>query len=442
MIHRDLENPDYVAWKSILRGADSWSADRIASHQLAELQRVVRDAWDHAPAWRALYERAGVTPDDLRTLDDVARLPLVDKTSVRADLEGFSIAMDGRTRTSTGGSTGIPFELYRDPRAFARELASKAHQYERIGWREGDRQLVLRGLPIETPDHMTLVEPFSELRCSSYHLVPETMERYRQAAFEYGPAWQRCYPSSGHLFAQFLESTGRPFPPLQGILCASENLYDSQKALLARVFRTRVFSHYGHYELAVLGGFCEHRDTYHLLPQYGYAELVGPGGTAVTGAGRIGEIVGTSFINRGTPLIRYRTGDVARLDGWECAACGRPYQVWSRIEGRLHEFIVTNAGRLISMTALNAHDDTFDDVRQFQYVQERAGEVRLDYVPRGAWDQAVDARIAERLRPKLGSDITLRIRPVETIEVTARGKHRFLVQKLDTAPVDRESGIR
>jgi phenylacetate-CoA ligase len=435
-MHADLANPDYVAWKAFLRDSADWSADRLASHQLAELQRVVSDAWQHAPAWRRLYDAAGIAPDELRTLDDVRRLPFVDKTIIRADLEGFSIAMDGRTRTSTGGSTGLPFELYRDPRAFARELASKAHQYERIGWHEGDHQLVLRGLPIDTPDHMTLVPEFAELRCSSYHLVADTMESYRHAAFDYRPDWLRCYPSCGQLFAQFLEDTGRSFPPLKGVLCASENLYESQKTLLARVFNTRVFSHYGHYELATLAGFCEHRDTYHVLPQYGCAELVAPDGTRVIEPGRIGEIAGTSFINRGTPLIRYRTGDFAMLDGWSCDACNRPYQIWSRIEGRLHEFIVTSAGRLISMTALNAHDDTFDEVRQFQYVQERAGEVRLEYVPRGSWDATVDSRIAARLAPKLGTDITLRIHPVETIEVTGRGKHRFLIQKLPLVPGD------
>jgi phenylacetate-coenzyme A ligase PaaK-like adenylate-forming protein len=437
LAHADLGNAEYLSWKAFLHEASCWSADAISAHQLTELRRVVTDAWTHAPAYRALCDRFGVSPDDIRTLDDVRRLPFVDKALIRPSLDAFSIPMEGRTRTATGGSTGIPFELYRDPGAFARELASKAHQYERIGWREGDRQFVLRGLPVEAADHMTMVPELGELRCSSYHLVPEVMERYRQAAIDYRPEWVRCYPSIGHLFAQFLQDSGRPFPPVRGVLCASENLYDSQKTLLAKVFGGRVFSHYGHYELAVLAGFCEHRDTYHVLPQYGYAELIAADGSAVTTPGRIGEIAGTSFINRGTPLIRYRTGDCARLEAWSCAACGRPYQIWSRIEGRLHEFIVTSTGRLISMTALNAHDDTFDEVRQFQYVQERAGEVTLQYVPRFSWDPAVESRISARLAPKLGTDVILRMQPVQAIEATARGKHRFLIQRLTLAAGDR-----
>jgi phenylacetate-CoA ligase len=434
--HADLRNVDYVAWKQFLAQSSTWSADHLASHQLLELQRVVRDAVTNAPAWRALYAAHGLGADAVVSLDDVRKLPTVRKEDIRGDLEGFSIAMPGRTRTATGGSTGIPFELYRDPHAFAKELASKAHQYGRIGWTEGDPQLVLRGLTIDTPSHMTLVEEFNELRCSSYHLVPEVMEQYRRAAIEYRPDWLRCYPSIGDLFAQFIEDSGGEFPPVKGILCASENLYDGQRARMSRVFNTRVFSHYGHYELAALAGYCEHRDTYHVLPQYGYVELLAPDDSLVQDRGQLGEIVATSFINHGTPLIRYRTGDFAVFDTVGCSACDRPYQVWSRIEGRLHEFIVTSTGRLISMTALNAHDDTFDGVRQFQFEQKDPGRVTLRYVPRGVADSAVESHIRSRLANKLGDDIHLDVQPVDAIEPTKRGKHRFLIQHLPVVPGD------
>ena len=122
--------------------------------------------------------------------------------------------------------------------------------------------------------------------------------------------------------------------------------------------------------MAVLAGFCEKEDTYHVLPFYGYAELIGKDGRIVTESGQAGEIVGTSFIMSATPFVRYRTRDFAVLKGSECPACGRPYQIWERIEGRLQEFILTAAGRYISMTAINMHDDIFDHIKQFQFFQE------------------------------------------------------------------------
>ena len=210
---------------------------------------------------------------------------------------------------------------------------------------EGDRQIVFRGLPIDTPDHMIFESRFNELRCSSYHLLPEQMEDYRQAAFDYQPEWIRCYPSCGYIFARWLKETGQSFPRIKGILCASENLYDFQKKLMFEVFGARVFSHYGHYELAALAGYCEYTDHYHVLPQYGYAELLDKDDQPVISPGQMGEIVATSFIMNATPIIRYRTRDFAVLKGWSCPSCGRPYQIWDRIEGRLQEFIVTGTNR-------------------------------------------------------------------------------------------------
>lgn len=430
MIHADLRNKHYVEWVQFLRGTEGWSREQIDDYQLTELKRIVRYAYENTKGYRALYDNLGIAPEAIQTVEDFRELPFVEKEMIRDNLEDFSVCVPGRSYVATGGSTGIPFGFYRTGIGFARELASKASQYYRVGWKEGDGQLVLRGLPIATEDHMEYIPKFNELRCSSYHLTPEWMEVYRQRALDYQPQWLRCYPSSGCIFARFLRQTGRSFAPIKGILCASENLYDYQKELLSEVFSARVFSHYGHYEMAVLAGFCECEDTYHVLPQYGYAELVGEDGQLVTQPGQVGEIVGTSFIMEATPFVRYRTRDLAELKGWGCPACGRPYQIWERIEGRLQEFIVTGIGRYISMTAVNMHDGIFDHIRQFQFFQERRGIVTFRFMPRESCDETVVQDMKARLIIKLGDDVELKMERVKEIRPTPRGKHRFLIQRM------------
>jgi phenylacetate-CoA ligase len=144
----------------------------------------------------------------------------------------------------------------------------------------------------------------------------------------------------------------------------------------------------------------------------------------------MGEIVATSFLMYATPMIRYRTRDYAVFKSSVCSECGRPYEVWDRIEGRLQEFVVTRTGRLISMTAINMHDTTFDCVRQFQFHQTERGRITLNYVPRPGCNDSGLAFMRSRVVEKLGSDVTLSLRPVEEIPLTARGKHRFLIQEL------------
>lgn len=429
-MHLDLKNKDYVTWRNFLARTDAWDAKQIELFQLKNLRRIVTLAYESTTTYREMYQQAGIKPKDITSLADIRYLPFITKEAIRDNLNGLSTPDGNREYVTTGGSTGIPLGFYRSKRSFAKELASKAHQYARIGWREGSRQMVLRGLVINTRNNMQYVRELEELRCSTYHLTEPRMEKYRKAALKYKPDFIKCYPSAGYSFARYVKDSGKPFPPLKGVLCASENLYDYQKNLMQQVFRTRIFSHYGHYELAVLAGFCEHEDTYHVLPQYGYAELLDSNNNPVTTPGQTGEVIATSFIMDNTPFIRYRTQDTAVLKGYQCKSCKRPYQVWEKIEGRLQEFVISKKGEYISMTAINMHNDIFDDIKQFQFYQKEKGLVTFRYVPKFALPKQTLRRIHSELMKKFGSDISLRMRKVVNIPPTARGKHRFLIQKL------------
>jgi phenylacetate-CoA ligase len=131
-----------------------------------------------------------------------------------------------------------------------------------------------------------------------------------------------------------------------------------------------------------------------------------------------------------TPFIRYRTGDFEMLKGRHCASCGRPYQIWQRIEGRLQEFVVTETGRAISMTAINMHDGVFDFFTQFQFHQVERGKVTLRYIPKPGCNDDVLTDVHRRLLTKFGEDTELTFIPVQQIPLTMRGKHRFLIQEL------------
>ena len=429
--HRDLSNREYVRWKAFLALAEGWSRDRIREYQLSELKRVCERAYEQTPGYKGLFDESGFEPYKINSLQDFESCPFSVKRHFQEKLDEFSSRHPDSFYVTTGGSTGIPMGMYRDPVSFARELASKAHQYHRVGWREGDRQFVIRGIPIETDDFTEFIEDLNELRCSTYQFVPERLRHYVQKAERYRPEWIRCYPSAGYLFARFLKEEGLSFPAVKGILCASEMLLDHQKQMMEEVFSARVFSHYGHYEMAALAGFCENTDDYHVLPQYGYVELIDEAGELVNTPGESGEIVATSFIMNSTPFIRYRTGDMAVFKSDGCDACGRPYQVWERVEGRRQEMIVSSTGRLISMTMLNMHDDIYDNLLQYQFRQSEKGKLEIRYVAKHVLSIDEEDQILKRLSVKLGDDFDVNMVPVRAIELTKRGKHRALIQELE-----------
>ncbi|MFA7199322.1 MAG: phenylacetate--CoA ligase family protein, partial [Methanoculleus sp.] len=158
-------------------------------------------------------------------------------------------------------------------------------------------------------------------------------------------------------------------------------------------------------------------------------ELIGRDGRPVEGPGAMGEVVTTGLMNPICPLIRYRTMDVAVAAEGQCS-CGRAYPLLERVEGRLHEFIVTRDHRLISMTAVNMHSDVFDNVAQFQFYQMREGEVLMRIVKKPGYTDLDTERILQELGKKFEGDVDLTVRFVGKIPRTRRGKYRFLIQDL------------
>lgn len=99
--------------------------------------------------------------------------------------------------------------------------------------------------------------------------------------------------------------------------------------------------------------------------------------------------------------------------------------------------MATASGRLAPVTALNMHDDVFDCLRQFQFFQERPGELTLKYQSsRPLTDQERD-RVSRRVLERLDSDVALHLQPVDHFEFGGRGKHRMMIQQLDLGASNR-----
>jgi len=189
-----------------------------------------------------------------------------------------------------------------------------------------------------------------------------------------------------------------------------------------------VFSHYGHYEAAALAGYCEHANTYHVLPTYGYVELLDNNNNPITELGAVGEIVATSFIMDATPFIRYRTGDYATYGGIGCEFCNRPYLILDTIEGRAQDYLIEWGGGRIPVTCINMHSDVFDSITQWQIRQRTPGEIDFTYIPLGSDNLNARAAMHNALTRKLPK-FTINMVPVAQIGRTTRGKHRYYINE-------------
>lgn len=427
---------EYWQLKSFLQEAQWWDREHIEAWQIEKLKKMTKYAYENVSGYYFLYRDAGVKPDDIVSLADVRLLPFTSKELLRDNLEDFT-AKDipsWRLRyVTTGGSTGIPFGFYKTATNGWMENAFMHSGWERAGWQLGDTSVVLRGVLVGSEKRFWDYDPVNhELLLSSYYLTERTYPRYIEKIAEFQPKHLQAYPSAVTILADLILERGDVGRvDFQIILLGSENIYEWQKEKLRRAFpNSRLFGWYGHAEQVILAPRCETTEKYHVWPFYGLVEILDEQNREVS-EDEVGEIVGTSFWNRATPFIRYRTMDRARKGGWGCEECGRQFPILESIEGRLQEIIVTGTGRYISMTAINMHSDLFDSVRQFQFYQDTPGKVTFRVVRKDSYAEQDTARIRRELKKKLGSDMDLEIAFVGEISRTRRGKHRFLKQELN-----------
>jgi len=432
--------PAYSAYKktyALLQQSRWWSREELLAYQAAALSRLLDHAYTNVPYYRRVFDDRGLVPGDIQTPADLRLLPFLTREDLQThlpDLKARNYPDGAFEYVTTGGSTGIPVGFYYERGASrAREWAFMKTQWDRVGYRFGDKCVVLRGYIVGSAQDAVYWKKtlFGRwLLMSSHHMTEETLPAYISEIRRFKPRFIQSYPSTAALLARYMTGHGiDPFPTVQAVLCGSENLYPWQRSLLEEAFGCRVFSWYGNSEQTVLAGECEESTHYHIFPEYGIVELIGRDGRPVANPGEMGEVVATNLTNYVCPLIRYRTMDLATAAQGPCT-CGRHYPLLEHVEGRLHEFIVTKDRRLISMTAVNMHSDVFDNVVQFQFYQEKAGEVILRIVRKPGYTDRDTDYILSELEKKFEGDVDVTVHFVTKIPRTRRGKYRFLIQDL------------
>jgi len=420
------------------QNAQWWCLARSQDYQLSRLRETLRLAHEKAPYYRRVFSSVGLHPDDLRSLDDIRRLPTTDRqTIVENGPEMCTRSTDGKNVDfgSTGGTSGTPLHFYLDADRSSTEYAYLVTSWKRVGYVLDMPMAVLRGRAVRMDRNRIYHECDPVLRhhyYSSFHMSDTNMGRYIEHIATIGPCFLHVYPSTVAALAKFLRRTGMRTPSnVRGIVAESEIIYPEQRRMVEEVFGCRLFSCYGQSEKVVLAAGCEHSNDYHVWPTYGYFELLDDEGNPVTTPGKRGEIVGTGFINTVMPFIRYRTGDWATYVGERCEACGREHIVIRDIRGhRTQEVLIAADGSEIPWTALNMHDDTFLHVRQFQFLQETPGKAVLRLVPANGFDGVDAGLIQQNLGRKLDGQLTFEIEIVEAVTQSARGKAIYVDQRI------------
>lgn len=421
-----------------VESAQWWSADEANNYQLHQLRRIIQVAHTSSSYYGGVFKEIGFEASDLKTTADMRHLPIIDRHILQDHLEEMrTTPLNARNVdfVSTGGTGGRPLHFYIGANRSAFEYAHLVNSWRRAGYDIFEPMAVFRGHIVKADKHGVHHEYDPVLRhhlFSSFHMTDDDMRGYVRHIRRIGDCFLHVYPSTVATLARFMRREGEePLTNVRGIIAESERLYAGQRKMVEEVFNCPYLSCYGQSEKVAAAAGCEHSPDYHIWPTYGYFELLDEQGQPVTEAGQRGEIVGTGFINEVVPFIRYRTGDMATYVGDRCEACGRNHVILRDVRGhRPQEFLVATDRSLIFWAALNMHDDTFTNVRQFQFHQDTPGRAMLRIAPATGFSEDDEKRVIRNLGRKLGDRLRIETVLVDSIPLSESGKAIYVDQKL------------
>ena len=409
------------------------SADEIARRRDAAVREIVRFAARTVLHYRDLFHEAGIDPRGIRGADDLEALPLLEKGDVQRDPSRFrpDTRLAHALVLRTTGSTAMPLEVVHDRRS---ALANIAYG-ERERAVEARAAGAARFLAVDirasagTGSHIHGFydrETFRPTRPRSPRLVVGTpVDEVLAELGRLRPALVRGYGTYLELLFRTALARNRAFHRPRAVVYSGDTMSVSGRELIEGL-GVRVLSRYNAVECFKIAYTCEERTGFHLHADLCHIRLVDPTGRDVR-AGERGEIVISNLVNRGTVLLNYRLGDLARMDDTPCP-CGRTARRLVDLDGRVDDVIELGGGSFVYPTevwhALRDRPELF----RYQLVQLEPTEFELRVVTRahtiGDAD-AVDAAAAD-LSALLGG---ARVTAVRVTELPAEpgGKFRHLV---------------
>ncbi len=405
--------------------------------QLKLFKRLVRHCYSTVPYYHKLMDDHGIKVEDMNTLDDIKKFPILTKKDV---LEAGNSIISTKypvwllRKVSTSGTTGTPMPIYRNLFSIGNEHAFVRRQWDWAGIDFRDRCAYLKGRIIAEPGReskqLYVYDPvMKELHLSTYHLSKETAKDYIEAMKKYNVKAIYGYPSSVYPVAKTCLDYGLDLK-LKSALLTAETLYESHKETIAKAFGCKVFDFYGAAERVCYIHTCE-QGSYHIIPEYGLTETIPIDGTTNERC----KIVATGFWNTAMPLMRYDTGDVLMKSEASCS-CGRAFPVIQSISGREGDAIRTPSGELLGasiVTHLVYVICGADYFLESQVIQDDLDHIVIEYVPTERCSSQFLGEFKERLAENLPSNLKFDLRKVDAVQRTSGGKIKPIVSQVESS---------
>ena len=364
--------------------------EEIVRIQNERLLRQVRHVWDDVPYYRKKMEEAKVTPEDIRSIDDLHKLPFLSKDDLR---ESYPYGMLGVPMKeairiqSTSGTTGkrvVAFynqhdiDLWED--CCARAIMAAGGTDEDVCQVSYGYGLFTGGPGLNGGSH--------RVGCLTVPTSSGNTDRQIMFIRDLGTTILCCTPSYAAYLAECMKELGLGPDdiPIKAGIFGAEAWSEEMRRDIQKTMGIKAYDIYGLTELSGPGvSFeCSAQQGMHVNEDHFIVEIVDPETGEVLPEGSVGELVFTAIDKEAFPMIRYRTHDICSLTRERCS-CGRTHVRMTRLMGRTDDMLIIRGVNVfpsqVETVLLN-----YGYPANYQIIVDRAGttdsfEIRVEMTP-------------------------------------------------------------
>ena len=324
---------------------ETLSVAQIRELQLQRLQATVRHCMN-SPFYKKRFEEIGLKPEDIKSLDDLKKIPFTTKQDLR-DTYPFGMASiplkDCVRLHSSSGTTGNPTVILHSQKdldewanAVARclwmvglrpdDVFQNSSGYGMftggLGFQYGAERLGMLTVPAAAGNSLRQIKFITDFGTTAIHAIPSYVTRLKEVMDQQGVDPQRD-------------------TKLRTLVIGAEPHSEEQRKRIEKMMGVKAYNSFGMSEMCGPGvAFeCKEQNGLHIWEDYYIVEIVDPETLEPVPEGEIGEMVLTTLNREAMPLLRYRTRDLTRILGHDCP-CGRHHVRLDRMKGRSDDMMV------------------------------------------------------------------------------------------------------
>ncbi|MDH5771011.1 MAG: phenylacetate--CoA ligase family protein, partial [Candidatus Bathyarchaeota archaeon] len=335
-----------------------------------KLRAIIKHAYSTVEFYHKKFNAAGIKPDDIRTIEDLPKIPVTTKSEIRNGVRTEKILSKNRNPSKchferTGGSAGEPLDVIYDEKAVDFQKAVAVRSFLEIGVGFRDKWVV-----ITTPQRTRMQKQwFQILRILSptYLSVFDPVEHQVSVIKKLNPKVIAAYTSSLWLLAKAMREKRIDSIRPEVVYTSAEVLTDETRKFINDTFDLEIFDMFGCAEVGRSAWECAEHVGYHMDVDALAMEFVKD--NEHVASGEMGRLLYTSLYNYAMPLIRYDVGDMC-VPTDELCPCGRGLPLIKHIEGRRDDLVVTPEGRILSPHIFGIIMREIPGIVQYRIIQE------------------------------------------------------------------------